>query len=116
MITGVSVALSPEDESSPSESLDKYLNFLKMMDYCAERGREKLFTEVRGMRWRTIESASRENGFAPGRSEQHFEIFPYPQPMLSPAWCMLSFIIYLGISSGKRGVGRFVLQLLCHFP
>lgn len=47
MITGVSVALSPEDESSPSESLDRYLNFLKMMDYCAERGREKLFGSPR---------------------------------------------------------------------
>lgn len=58
-----------------------------------------------------MKSAGRENGFAPGGVQPHFEIFHHPQPMLSPAWCVLSFIQ----GSVARG-GEFHSPAVVSFP
>lgn len=62
-----------------------------------------------------IETLCQGNGFTIRRSEQRFEIFHYPSPMLSPpASGMLSFS--KGSVAEEGGLGGYHLQLLCHFP
>lgn len=104
-------ALSPEGYCSPPQSLDKYSTLLKWMGSCADKGRGKLSPCILGMSWRTMASAGRENGFSPGGVRQHFEILHHPQSMLSPAWCMLSFIQ----GSVTRG-GEFHSPAVVSFP
>ena len=110
LIIVVSITLNP-DWYSPPQFLRQVLEWTETGGWLCRKRKRKTFHLSPGERWRTIESACRENGFTPGRMELHFEIFHHPQFMLSPAWCTLSFI--QGSVAGAGGIGGRVSFSSC---